>query len=229
MPPSAAELSFSFAWILTPFFGTNSGTITFSAARLKNAGSVLPFSPYIAARRLAAATINSRCSGSLASNWMAVGARFGPDQKGVPLAVTMSRGKLNRSCWIVLLYISSKRSRAHATHWSSVRGRSVTRLVCSTCSVGLRTPGCFSRFSRKSPLDRYAFASSAACLNSPSNESRAHWIVCSIWLGKFLSVHTGIERSGGSRLDAYDSVMLGTTTCTLPLVPRVPDSRSGFL
>ena len=31
--------------------------------------------------------------------------------------------------------------------------------------------------------------------------SRDHWMQCEISLGKFLSVHTGIDFSGGSRLE----------------------------
>lgn len=47
-------------------------------------------------------------------------------------------------------------------------------------------------------------------------------------LGKFLSVHTGIDFSGGSCDDEYDSVRCGSTTCVLALVPSVPDSSSAF-
>jgi hypothetical protein len=53
-------------------------------------------------------------------------------------------------------------------------------------------------------------------------------MVCSIALGKFFTVQDGIDFSGGSCEDEYDSVRNGTTTCVLALVPRVPDSRSGF-
>jgi len=59
-------------------------------------------------------------------------------------------------------------------------------------------------------------------------EKRRTAIVCSIWLGKFLIVQLGWLFSGGSWLDEYDSVRCGRTTWTLPLVPSVPDSRSGL-
>lgn len=54
------------------------------------------------------------------------------------------------------------------------------------------------------------------------------WMVCSIALGKFFTVHEGIDFSGGSWDDEYDSVIKGMTTWVLALVPRVPDSRRGF-
>ena len=38
-------------------------------------------------------------------------------------------------------------------------------------------------------------------------------MVCSMALGKFLRVHMGMDFSGGSRDDPYDSVRFGTTTC----------------
>ena len=34
---------------------------------------------------------------------------------------------------------------------------------------------------------------------SDFKQSRLHWMVCSIWFGKFLSVQTGMLFSGGSR------------------------------
>ena len=34
---------------------------------------------------------------------------------------------------------------------------------------------------------------------SEFKQSRLHWMVCSIWFGKFLSVQTGMLFSGGSR------------------------------
>jgi hypothetical protein len=40
------------------------------------------------ARRFATALMKPRCTGSSASNTSAVGGFFGPDQKGVPDAVT---------------------------------------------------------------------------------------------------------------------------------------------
>lgn len=54
------------------------------------------------------------------------------------------------------------------------------------------------------------------------------WIVCSIALGKFFTVHEGIDFSGGSCDEEYDSVRKGTTTCVFALVPNVPDSSNGF-
>jgi hypothetical protein len=53
-------------------------------------------------------------------------------------------------------------------------------------------------------------------------------MVCSILLGKFLSVHMGMVFSGGSAEAEYDSVLWGKTTCVLALAPRVPDSRRGL-
>lgn len=47
-------------------------------------------------------------------------------------------------------------------------------------------------------------------------------------LGKFFRVHMGMDFSGGSWLELYDSVRKGITTCTLPLVPRVPESNRGL-
>ena len=47
-------------------------------------------------------------------------------------------------------------------------------------------------------------------------------------LGKFLTVQEGIDFSGGSWEEEYDSVKNGTTTCVLAFVPKVPDSSKGF-
>ena len=52
---------------------------------------------------------------------------------------------------------------------------------------------------------------------------------CSIAFGKFFKVQIGIDFSGGSRDEPYDSVTPGITTWVLPIVPSVPDSRSGSL
>ena len=52
--------------------------------------------------------------------------------------------------------------------------------------------------------------------------------VCLMAFGKFFSVQMGMDFSGGSWLELYDSVRKGITTCTLPWVPSVPDSRSGL-
>uniref|UniRef100_A0A182VMB7 Uncharacterized protein n=1 Tax=Anopheles merus TaxID=30066 RepID=A0A182VMB7_ANOME len=60
----------------------------------------------------------------------------------------------------------------------------------------------------------YWAAFSATCLKMPSNVSRAHCSVCSIAFGKFFSVQIGIDFSGGSWDELYDSVKNGTTTCT---------------
>ena len=57
-------------------------------------------------------------------------------------------------------------------------------------------------------------ATSAEVLNSPSKLSRAHWMVCSIALGKFFRVQMGMDFSGGSRDEPYDSVLKGDTTCS---------------
>jgi len=46
--------------------------------------------------------------------------------------------------------------------------------------------------------------------------------------GKFLTVQEGIDFSGGSWEEEYDSVKNGTTTWVFALVPRVPDSNRGF-
>mmetsp|Transcript_18881 Transcript_18881/g.44523 ORF Transcript_18881/g.44523 Transcript_18881/m.44523 type:complete len:215 (+) Transcript_18881:3-647(+) len=197
-----AVASASLPAILIPLFGTNSTVCTAAAAFLNQARSTEPFSPYVAARRFAAETMKSKCVTSFTSNLCTSGGRLVPDQKGVPTVVCMSSGKLNSNCAMVLWKYSSKRIRAHFTQSSSERGRSAVRFECSCCSVGLRTPGCISSLSKKSACERYALASSAPCTYNPSNTSRAHWMVCSIWLGKFLSVHTGIERSGGSREEA---------------------------
>ena len=48
-------------------------------------------------------------------------------------------------------------------------------------------------------------------------------------LGKFLTVHEGMDFSGGSLEEEYDSVRNGTTTWVFALVPRVPDSQQRFL
>ena len=121
---------------------------------------------------------------------------------------------------------SSNLRRAHTTHASRAIGFS-TRFVLMSLSVVWRTPGWRSSDARKSGCERYAFTSSALWRKAPSKRSRDHWIVCAISLGKFFSVHTGIERSGGSRDEPYDSVSRGTTTWTFPLAPRVPLSSSG--
>jgi len=42
------------------------------------------------------------------------------------------------------------------------------------------------------------------------------------------TVQLGVSFSGGSWDEPYDSVKCGTTTWTLPFVPRVPESMSGF-
>mmetsp|Transcript_82904 Transcript_82904/g.222377 ORF Transcript_82904/g.222377 Transcript_82904/m.222377 type:complete len:308 (-) Transcript_82904:1187-2110(-) len=47
-------------------------------------------------------------------------------------------------------------------------------------------------------------------------------------LGKFLRVQMGMAFSGGSLDELYDTDWCGITTWTLPLVPRVPESRSGL-
>lgn len=52
--------------------------------------------------------------------------------------------------------------------------------------------------------------------------------MCSIAFGKFFTVQLGMDFSGGSCDDEYDSVRKGMTTWVLALVPRVPDSSSGF-
>lgn len=64
--------------------------------------------------------------------------------------------------------------------------------------------------------------------NVPDAAEALTWMVCSIALGKFFTVQDGIDFSGGSCEDEYDSVTNGTTTWVLALVPRVPDSRRGF-
>uniref|UniRef100_A0A182S941 Uncharacterized protein n=1 Tax=Anopheles maculatus TaxID=74869 RepID=A0A182S941_9DIPT len=51
----------------------------------------------------------------------------------------------------------------------------------------------------------YWAAFSATCLKMPSNVSRAHCNVCSIAFGKFFSVQIGIDFSGGSCEELYDS------------------------
>lgn len=55
------------------------------------------------------------------------GARLGPLQKGCPVLVSPSLGKLNRSCLISLPYFSSNCKRAQIIHSSNVRGLLVTR------------------------------------------------------------------------------------------------------
>lgn len=52
---------------------------------------------------------------------------------------------------------------------------------------------------------------------------------CAMAFGKFLTVHEGVSFSGGSTEEEYDSVRCGTMTWVFPLVPKVPDSRRGFL
>jgi hypothetical protein len=73
---------------------------------------------------------------SLESNTNGSGARFGPLQKGWPVLVTASLGKLNKSCLISLAYFSSNCKRAQAMHSSNVSGLLVTKKdrICSTCS-----------------------------------------------------------------------------------------------
>ena len=53
---------------------------------------------YTAAKRLAVARMNSECNGSERLNSIGMGGDLAPDQNGVPLDVSLSRGKLNRSC-----------------------------------------------------------------------------------------------------------------------------------
>ena len=72
------------------------------------------------------------------------------------------------------------------------------------------------------------FASCAPSTNIWLNCSRPHSMQCSIQFGKFLSVHIGIDSSGGSWESPQQSVLWGTIICELALVPRVPDSSKGF-
>ena len=53
---------------------------------------------YTAAKRLAVARMNSECNGSERLNSIGMGGDLAPDQNGDPLDVSLSRGKLNRSC-----------------------------------------------------------------------------------------------------------------------------------
>jgi hypothetical protein len=62
----------------------------------------------------------------------------------------------------------------------------------------------------------------------PGTSGKLTWMVCSMAFGKFLTVQEGIDFSGGSCEDEYDSVRNGTTTWVLALVPSVPDSSRGF-
>lgn len=137
-------------------------------------------------------------------------------------------------------------SLAQAMQSSKCFGLSSTKaaLTDSKASKGW-TPGNLRVVSMKSGLVRYWEAFSALCLypkllhlkkqinwkthlNNPSKVSLAHCNVCSIALGKFFNVQIGMLFSGGSCDELYDSVMNGTTTWVLPLVPKVPDSSNGF-
>ena len=106
---------------------------------------------------------------------------------------------------------------------SKLVGRSSFRIRCTVFNVSNLVIGCNdSKYWVLSLADKYTFTSSAHCLNSPSNQSRAHYSVCWIWFGKFFNVQTGMLFSGGSRVAIYCSVMCGTTTCILPFVPNIP-------
>jgi len=106
------------------------------------------------ARKLAAAIINERWVGWIAIQYNIVeirsplltslelkvrgsGARLGPLQNGWPVVVVASFGRLNKSCWIALLYLSSKSNLAQTMHASNVNGFWVTRdaRICSACSA----------------------------------------------------------------------------------------------
>mmetsp|Transcript_6141 Transcript_6141/g.20694 ORF Transcript_6141/g.20694 Transcript_6141/m.20694 type:complete len:202 (+) Transcript_6141:691-1296(+) len=117
--------------MLTPERGVNSGTTTpwmcsRTAARSSASPAGVP-TPYTAARRRATAHTKDRCRGSSASNTMGDGGFLAPLQKGCPVEVSLSRGKLWRSCLMLLAYSSSNRRRAHATQCSKLVGREPPR------------------------------------------------------------------------------------------------------
>lgn len=73
----------------------------------------------------------------LESNVIGVGARLGPDQKGVPEDVTESLGKLYSSCTIELLNNSSNLRRPQTIHSSNVSGLDVTKNAWILVSVSM--------------------------------------------------------------------------------------------
>ena len=158
-----------------------------------------------------------------------VGARLEPDQKGSPDEAIWSRGKLNSSWEMESKKSSWNLSRAQWMHSSNARGRAVTSESMRPSSTST-PPGLVvcSRANTPAADCRYWLTWSGALAKRPPNTSRAHSMVCSIWLGKFLRVQMGMDFSGGSRDEPYDSVRWGTTTWMLPLVDSVPDSSSGL-
>lgn len=103
------------------------------------------------------------------------GARLGPLQKGCPVFVTASLGKLYSNCRIELLYLSSNCNRAQTMHSSNEIGLFVTRYetICSTCSVCW--PECLRVLSKKLGSDKYWLTDSAGLTNNESNSWRLHY------------------------------------------------------
>lgn len=143
---------------------------------------------------------------------MGVGHRLGPDQKSAPVLVFVSGGKLNRSCEMGFRKEPTNSFIAHMRHDSKSFGNSSKSVSFKMTMESGELDENRSLNSPNEPDSKYWPTTSGPFLKRPWKRSSAHWIVCSGLLGKFFSVHTGIDFSGGSCEDEYDSVTRGNTT-----------------
>ena len=95
-------VAFSSVTILTSFLGSKSGTMTrptaaasFEGLRAQSGIWILKFS----ALKKAAAVMRRRWEESEEENWRGRGNLFGADQKGAPMLVAESSGKVNVNCF----------------------------------------------------------------------------------------------------------------------------------
>mmetsp|Transcript_29787 Transcript_29787/g.97490 ORF Transcript_29787/g.97490 Transcript_29787/m.97490 type:complete len:307 (+) Transcript_29787:1612-2532(+) len=207
--------------------------------------------PYPTASRLAVLITKLTCCSSRGSNSSGSGNRLEPDQNGSPvLGCLASRGnswvrsrmrsrkkRRNRSCACA----TQRRKRASAASARiactvSRHRRSDRRPGSALATLEARAEGLgASTVSRRSAA-RYAalsatnlLASANGVTNRSVNCARDHSMQWSISDGKLRSVHMGMLSSSSASLwSPYDSVLCGSTTCTLHLVPSVPDSSSGL-
>ena len=116
----AAVFAFGSVSILTPFFGVNAGTSTFSIICTSAASSFTPAAgrstPPSSALRLAKARMSVTCATSEDEKMTGLGKRFGALQNGEPVDVTASSGNVKVSCKILSWNCSWNCPRAHATH-----------------------------------------------------------------------------------------------------------------
>mmetsp|Transcript_8836 Transcript_8836/g.20918 ORF Transcript_8836/g.20918 Transcript_8836/m.20918 type:complete len:240 (+) Transcript_8836:696-1415(+) len=180
--------------------GLKSGTFTAAAIFATAVRSRFSGTPRLAAYRLAAARRKSTCRASFASNLIGAGGRFGPLQNFVPSDVTWSSGKVWSNCTMESWNFSWNSITAYSAHAS----KAIVRLssMCwrerkrCTCDVPDPVVGSFRRYDSGS--SRKLLPSRGVSTNSCSNASRAHSMVCSMAFGKCLTVHSGIDSSGGS-------------------------------